>query len=228
MTTEPNTRLTRVCNVLKLNRSSFYKWVNTREERRLKTCSDALIGARIKTIFDDEHGLYGAKRIAASLNDDTDFPPINHKKVARIMKSMGLKGFSKRRRCITTRRKPGHRVMPDLVGRKFAAKEPNRVYVGDITYLPCKCKGGKNMYLATVIDAYSRKLVGHALADHMRVSLVIEALSHASKVRGSLTGAIFHSDHGSVYTSQAFRDHCFSSSGGLGTCHSVKVTQSKP
>ena len=76
--------------MLKLNRSSFYKWVNTREERRLKSCSDALIGARIKTIFDDEHGLYGAKRIAASLNDDTDFPPINHKKVARIMKSMGL------------------------------------------------------------------------------------------------------------------------------------------
>ncbi|WP_374704001.1 IS3 family transposase [Corynebacterium aurimucosum] len=196
----------RMCHVLKLNRSSFYKWVNTREKRRLKTCSDALLGARIKTIFDDEHGLYGAKRIAASLNDDTDFPPINHKKVARIMKSMGLKGFSKRRRCITTRRKPGHRVMPDLVGRKFTADRPNHVYVGDITYLPCK--GGKNMYLATVIDVYSRKLVGHALADHMRVSLVIEALSHARKVRGSLKGAIFHSDHGSVYTSQAFREHC--------------------
>ncbi|HAT6518256.1 TPA: IS3 family transposase, partial [Corynebacterium striatum] len=192
--------------VLKLNRSSFYKWVNTRENRRLKIYSDALIGAQIKTIFDDEHGLYGAKHIAASLNDDTDFGPTNHKKVARIMKSMGLKGFSKRRRCITTRRKPGHRVMPDLVGRTFTADRPNRVYVGDITYLPCK--GGKNMYLATVIDAYSRKLVGHALADHMRVSLVIEALSHASKVRGSLDGAIFHSDHGSVYTSQAFRDHC--------------------
>ncbi|MFS0374348.1 IS3 family transposase [Corynebacterium striatum] len=196
----------RMCHVLKLNRSSFYKWVNTRENRRLKIYSDALIGAQIKTIFDDEHGLYGAKRIAASLNDDTDFGPTNHKKVARIMKSMGLKGFSKRRRCITTRRKPGHRVMPDLVGRTFTADEPNRVYVGDITYLPCK--GGKNMYLATVIDAYSRKLVGHALADHMRVSLVIEALSHARKVRGSLNGAIFHSDHGSVYTSQAFRDHC--------------------
>ena len=112
--------------------------------------SDALIGAKIKTIFDDEHGLYGAKRIAASLDNDTGIRPINHKKVARIMKSMGLQGFTKRRRCITTRRKPGHRVMPDLVGRTFTADEPNRVYVGDITYLPCK--GGKNMYLATVID----------------------------------------------------------------------------
>ncbi|WP_196189571.1 IS3 family transposase, partial [Corynebacterium guaraldiae] len=110
--------------MLKLNRSSFYKWLNTRQERKLKTCSDALIGAKIKTIFDDEHGLYGAKRIAASLNDDTDFGPINHKKVARIMKSMGLKGFSKRRRCITTRRKPGHRVMPDLISRRFTADRP--------------------------------------------------------------------------------------------------------
>ena len=206
MTTEPSTRLTRMCHVLQLNRSSFYKWVSTREKRRLKMCSDAVIGARITTVFDDELGLYGAKRIAATLKEDTTVGPINHKKVARIMKAMGLKGFSKRRRCITTKRKPGHRVMPDLIGRKFTANEPNRVYVGDITYLPCK--GGKNMYLATVIDAYTRKLVGHALADHMRVSLVIEALSHASEVRGSLAGAIFHSDHGSVYTSQAFWDHC--------------------
>ena len=102
-------------------------------------CSDALIGARMETIFEDKHGLYGAKRIAASLSDDTDLAPINHEKVARIMKTMGLKGFTKRCRCITTQ----------------------------------------------------RELVGHALTDHMRVSLVIEALSLARKVRGSLGGAIF-------------------------------------
>ncbi|WP_306589069.1 DDE-type integrase/transposase/recombinase, partial [Corynebacterium striatum] len=76
------------------------------------------------------------------------------------------------------------------------------------------CRGGKNMYLATVIDTYSRKLAGYALADHMRVSLVIDALAHALAhahgVRGSLDGTIFHSDHGSVYTSQAFRNYCSS------------------
>ena len=94
--------------------------------------------------------------------------------------------------------------MPDLVGRGFTAPGPNKVYVGDITYLPRK--GGKNMYLATVIDVYSRKLVGHALTDHMRTSLVIDALDHARSVRRSLDDAIFHSDHGSVYTSQAFQD----------------------
>lgn len=118
--------------------------------------SDSLIGAKIRSIFDDEHGLYGAERIAASLKEDPAYTPVNHKKVARVMKAMWLKGLSKRRRCITTKRKPGHRVMPDLVGRIFTANEPNRVYVGDITYLPCK--SGKNMYLATVIDTYSGNL----------------------------------------------------------------------
>ena len=91
MTTEPRTWLTRVCHVLKLNRSSFYKRVNTREKRRLKKYSDGLIGIKIKSIFNDEHGLYGAKRIAASLNDDADLTPINHKKVARIIKGHGTK-----------------------------------------------------------------------------------------------------------------------------------------
>ncbi|WP_084538542.1 IS3 family transposase [Corynebacterium sp. KPL1818] len=86
--------------------------------------SDAVIGARIATIFDDEHGLYGAKRIAASLNEDTAYAPINHKKVARIMKAMGLRGFTKRRRCITTRRKDltpvwwTPDIQPSRAGRK--------------------------------------------------------------------------------------------------------------
>ncbi|WP_349883575.1 MULTISPECIES: IS3 family transposase [unclassified Corynebacterium] len=113
-----------MCHVLKLNRSSFYKWVHTRKKRSLKMHSDGLIGARIKTIFDDEHGLYGAQRIAASLKADESCGPTNHKKVARIMKTMGLQGFTKRRRCTTTRRKPGHRVMPDLVGRKCTDLTP--------------------------------------------------------------------------------------------------------
>ena len=130
------------------------------------------------------------KRIAASLKEDTACTPINHKSLARIMKSMGLKGLSTRRRCSTTKRKPGHRVLPDLIGRKLTADTPNRVYVGDITYMPCK--SGKNMYLATVIDTYSRKLAGYVLADHMRGLLVIDALAHAHGVRGSLDGAVFH------------------------------------
>ncbi|MBK4179829.1 DDE-type integrase/transposase/recombinase [Corynebacterium macginleyi] len=116
------------------------------------------------------------------------YPGQSQESRTNYQKPWAFKGFTTRRRCITTRRKPGHRVMPDLLDRKFTASAPNRVDVGDITYLPCK--GGKNMYLATVIDAYSRKLAGYALAGHMRVSLVIDALAHAHGVRGSGDGAI--------------------------------------
>lgn len=119
--------------------------------------------------------------------------------------------------------------MSDLVGRKFTANEPNRVYVGDITYLPCR--GGTNMYLAPVIDPYSRKLAGYALADPMRVSLVIDALSQVHGVRGSLDGAVFHSYQGSVYTSQAFRNYCSSlgarqSMGTVGTSADIALAES--
>ncbi|PQM73980.1 hypothetical protein C5Y44_09040 [Corynebacterium sp. J010B-136] len=119
---------------------------------------------------------------------------------------MNLRGFTKRRRCVTTRRSTANPAFADLVKRRFHANAANQVYVGDITYLACK--NGTNMYLATVIDLYSRKLAGFAIADHMRTSLVIEALEHANAVRGGLDGAIFHSDHGCVYTSGAFSTRC--------------------
>ena len=195
-----------MCTVLNLTRSSFYKWKATRARRDGRTCADGLLGARIAAVFEEEKGLYGAKRVTASLNEDKDFARVNHKKVARIMKNMKLRGFTKRRRCVTTRRNTKNPVFADLVKRRFHANAVNQVYVGDITYLPRK--NGTNMYLATVIDLYSRKLAGFAIADHMRTSLVIEALEHANTVRGGLDGAIFHSDHGSVYTSSAFGACC--------------------
>lgn len=131
---------------------------------------------------------------------------MNHKRVARVMRSLKLFGYTKKRKVTTTvcdQKKP---VFPDLVGRKFTAEKPNQLYVGDITYLPIA--DGSNMYLATVIDCYSRRLVGFSIADHMRTSLVQDALLMAKGQRGSLKGAIFHSDHGSVYTSHAFQDTC--------------------
>ncbi len=96
--------------------------------------------------------------------------------------------------------------MPDLLKRDFTAPAPNRRYVGDITYLPLA--DGTNLYLATVIDCYSRRLAGWAIADHMRTSLVEDALKAAAATRGSLAGAIFHSDHGSVYTSKHYEQLC--------------------
>jgi putative transposase len=209
----------RLCEVLKLNRSSYYKWKTATPARTRRTCDDALLAARITVIFNDHDGCYGAKRVTAELNDlgdlgdlgdgtsvDAPVAPVNHKRVARLMKENGLAGFTRRRRVRTTVADPSRRVFADLVNRRFTAESANQTYVGDITYLPIS--DGSNMYLATVIDCFSRRLVGFAIADHMRTSLVVDALTAAAGQRGSLAGAIFHSDHGSVYTSGTYQKAC--------------------
>lgn len=109
-------------------------------------------------MFITERGCYGAKRITAELKDQPGHEPVNHKRVARIMRSLKLFGYTKKRKVTTTVSDQKKPVFPDLVGRKFTADKPNQVYVGDITYLPIA--DGSNMYLATVIDCYSRRLVG--------------------------------------------------------------------
>lgn len=125
------------------------------------------------------------------------------------MRAAGLAGFVNKRRHRTTVPDPADQVVPDLLKRDFTAEAPNLRYVGDITYLPISgAGGGRNLYLATVIDCYSRRLVGWAIADHMRTDLVADALKAAAATRGSLAGAIFHSDHGSVYTSKAYAELC--------------------
>ena len=167
----------RMCTVLGLNRSSYYKWKASSAQRHRRLIDDAMLGAKIKAVFNEKDQLYGAKRIAAELtyNDAyNDNGPVNHKRIARIMKKLRLRGYTKKRKVTTTRRGPGRVVFADLVKRDFTAPAANRVLVGDITYLPIA--DGSNMYLASVIDCYSRMLVGFAIADHMRTELVEEAL----------------------------------------------------
>ena len=171
------------------------------------------MAAEIQAIFDAENGVWGARRITAELNDPTHrdgattpAKRINRKKVARLMQAQNLSGFQNKRRVKTTVRDKGRRVFADLVNRDFTACAPNRVLVGDITYLPIA--DGTNMYLATAIDCFSRKLVGFAIADHMRTELVEETLENASHLQGGLDGAIFHSEHGSAYTSSQFQTTC--------------------
>lgn len=127
---------------------------------------------------------------------------------------MGLCGLRLRRRHRTTIGDPAAAKAPDLIRREFTASAPNTRYVVDITYLPIA--DGTFCYLATVMDLCSRRLVGWAIADHMRTELVIDALRAAERTRGSLASAIFHADHGAQYTSRAFAD----------TCRQAGVTQS--
>ena len=220
----------RLCEVLKINRSSYYKWKSAAPARRRRVLDDAVLGARIKAVFTAENGCYGAKRVTAAINSDPANDDLfNHKRTARLMRQMGLFGYTKKRRVKTTVSAKRAPKLPDLLKRRFTAEKPNTIYVGDITYLPIA--DGSNMYLATVIDCYSRQLTGFAIADHMRTELVEEALTMAHGVRGNLDGAIFHSDHGSVYTSGRYRKLCerfgvTQSMGAIGTSADNSLAES--
>lgn len=195
----------RLCDTLGLARSSFYYWRRTAAARAARQAVEAGLAARIRKAHQDSDGTYGAPRITAELRDEGG-PAVNHKRVARIMRTIGLEGVRLRRRHHTTVADQGASKAPDLIGRDFTAAKVNRKYVGDITYLPVS--GAKPLYLATVIDLASRRLAGWAIADHMRTELVIDALTAAERTRGTLTGAIMHTDHGSQYTSRAFAEIC--------------------
>lgn len=201
----------RMCTVLEIPRSTFYKWQEGKPARLQRMMDDALQTARIRAVFDEYDGNYGRRRITCELNDQGVV--INHKRVDRLMRAAGLCGYRKKKKYRTTVRS-SRRVHDDLVNRQFVADAANRVLVGDITYLPVK--GAKPLYLATVIDCFSRRLVGFSIADHMQVGLVVDALQAAAKLRGGLQHAVFHSDHGSVYTSAIFGR----------VCQSLQVTQS--
>lgn len=176
--------------------------------------------ARIRTVHDEDN-TYGAPRITAELNDGVpDTERVNHKRVARVMRSAGIAGYRRRRRVKTTVADPANQKIPDLLKRDFTAAAPNEKYVGDITYLPLA--SGSNLYLATVIDCFSGRVAGWAIAEHMRTELVEDALKAAQALRGSLTGAVFHTDHGRQYTSKDFVTLCkelgvTQSMGGVGS-----------
>ncbi len=194
----------RLCQVLGIARSSFYYCRRTAPDRAARRAADAQLAARIQTVHRESDGTYGVPRITAELREDGE--RVNHKRVARLMRTAGIAGTRLRRRHRTTVPDPAAAKAPDLIGRDFTATEPNTRYAGDITYLPLD--GGKFLYLATVIDLASRRLAGWALADHMRTELVTDALDAAIRTRGSLAGAVMHSDHGAQYTSRAFAHAC--------------------
>jgi len=189
----------RLCELVEIERSSYYAWKAGAPARAVRTAADAALAERIRVIHEADNTV-GAPRVTAELNDGAPAQErVNHKRVARVMRVAGIAGYVKKRRVRTTIPEQSDQKVPDLLKRDFTAEAPGRRYVGDITYLPIA--DGTNLYLATVIDCYSRRLVGWRVADHMRTSLVEDALKAAAATRG-LTGglakAIFHSDHGSV------------------------------
>lgn len=195
----------RLCEVLGLNRSSYYKWRDGRDTRAARRKADETLVERMREYHQEFDGTIGVRRMTIEMNEKSP-TPINHKRVERLMRESNIVGVNLRKPKKTTIKDQGARVFDDLVKRQFTAEACNQVYIGDITYLPCG--EGEFLYLATVIDVHSRRLVGWSIADHMRTSLVEEALENAARARGSLRGAVFHSDHGRQYTSSSFQATC--------------------
>ena len=190
----------KACELLEVSRSAFYDWHQHRPSAR--QLADEQLAQRIEVIFEASRGTYGWPRVHRALRDEGVHA--SRKRVARIMRQKGLIGRCRRRWTKTTISDPETRAV-DLLKRVFGpgTVELDRVYVSDITYV-WTWEGW--LYLATVIDLSSRRVVGWSMADHMRTELVADALRMAIAGRRPGPGLIFHSDRGTQYTSKEFTD----------------------
>ena len=191
-----------LCRLLRVSRAGFYAW-RTRPPS-CRSAADARLTAVVRGVHAGSRGTYGAPRVHAELADAHGLR-CGRQRVARLMRAAGLAGCHRRRRARTTRRDPGTAPAPDLVRRAFAADAPDRLWVADITYLPT-WQGF--LYLAVVLDACSRRVVGWSMGDNLRAGLVIDALEMALHNRRPAAGVVHHSDRGAQYTSLAFGQRC--------------------
>ena len=189
----------KACELLEVSRSAYYEWSKHAPSRR--QLADEDLGERIQAIHAGSRGTYGWPRVHQALRREGICA--SGKRVARIMRQRGLIGRCRRRWTKTTTPDPEAKAV-DLVKRAFGPDtvELDRIYVGDITYI-WTWEGW--LYLGTVIDLASRRVVGWAMADHMRAELVCDALTMALDARRPPPGLIFHSDRGTQYTSTAYR-----------------------
>jgi putative transposase len=190
-----------MCRVLGVSRSGFHAWLRRPASRR--RLEDELLVARIRSIHARSDGTYGAPRIHAQLAHEGI--RMGRKRVERLMRTERLQGIPKPRRLRTTIKLPGVRLASDLVCRDFSASEPNSLWVADITHI-ATWEGW--LYLAAVVDCYSRRCVGWSMADHLRAELVVSALEMALARRRPHRGLVHHSDQGCQYVSLAFGRRC--------------------
>ena len=212
-----------LCRVLGVSPSGFYAWLKRPPSARAAT--DAALSERIQETHERSHGTYGAPRIHAELCEQGW--RVSTKRVARLMRACGLQGVSRRKGTITTIPDRDTADRPDLVRRNFTAEAPDQLYVADITYIPT---WAGFLYLAVVLDVFSRRVVGWSMAGHMRTELVLDALEMAIWQRRP-EEVIHHSDRGSQYTSIAFGNRCREagvrpSMSSVGNCYDNSMAES--
>lgn len=192
--------ITIMCKILKVNRTSYYHWV--RAGCVVKKVDEKL-NELIKIIFTNGRGNYGTRRIKSRLQQIHGVI-VSKRRCGTIMRELGLVAKIKKRFVVqTTDSNHNLPIAPNILDRDFSSSAPNTKYVGDITYIPTQ-QGW--LYLACVIDLYSRKVVGWSMDDTMKTSLVNDALSMAIKHRKPKAGLIWHTDRGSQYASYAHKD----------------------
>jgi len=192
--------LATMCKTFGVSRAGYYAWLG--REPSARAHADAELTGRITAIHKASKETYGAPRIHAELLDEGVW--VGRKRVERLMKAAGIVGVSRRKAARTTIRDERVRPARDLVDRNFHADEPNRLWVADITYVPTWTGF---LYLAVVLDAFSRRIVGWAMSHDLKAQLVLDALNMALTQRRPV-GVIHHSDQGSQYTSIAFGLRC--------------------
>jgi putative transposase len=213
-----------LCRVLAVSTSGYYAWRQRVPSAHAR--EDAALTTQITDLYAASRATYGAPRIHADLRAlDVQ---CGRKRVARLMRAQGLVGCHRRRRLGTTRREPSAPLAPDQVQRQFVAAAPDRLWTTDITYVSTWCGF---LYLAVVLDVFSRRIVGWAMADHLRTELVLAAVAMALGNRRPDPGVILHSDQGCQFTSLAYGDHCrqagiMPSMGSVGDCYDNAITES--
>ena len=194
--------LAAMCRVLGLSSSGYYDWLKRPPSARAQR--DAELEARIGSIWTGSGETYGRPRIHAALRAEGE--RVGQKPVGRLMRGLGIEGATRRRfKTATTKMDTQASPAPDLVNRDFSASGPDQLWVADITYAPTWAGW---LYLAVVLDVWSRRVVGWAMATHMRTELVEAALAMALARRRPEGRVVHHSDRGSQYTSLAFGERC--------------------
>lgn len=194
----PNYSVEKMCQVMKVSRSGYYRRLGSGHSARKK--QDEELQDKIRAIYHAQKGRYGSPRILIELQ--AQGVRCSRKRVAQLMRQMGLRARPKRRFVVTTDSNHTYSVAPNLLERQFTVDAPNRVWLADITYI--RTYQGW-LYLAAVMDLHSRKIVGWAMDDTMSASLPIAALNMAVRSRQPSQGLIHHSDRGSQYASSAYQ-----------------------
>ena len=214
----------RMCALLGVSPSGYYAW-SRRAGCSCRPLTDEQLREQIRAIYERSRGTYGSPRVHAELAATGTH--VSRKRVARLMREQGWVGASRRRRVCTTVRDGKARPAPDLVNRDFSSPERDRLWVADITYIPT---AAGFLYLAVVLDVWSRRVVGWSMATHLRTQLVLAALDMALEQRRPQE-VIHHSDQGSQYTSIAFGQRCREagvrpSMGSVGDCFDNALCES--